>query len=45
MAQHGKRYNESRGAIDREHLYSPVEAVRLLKSARRRSSTRPSRCT
>ena len=33
MAQHGKRYNESRGAIDREHLYTPVEAVRLLKSA------------
>jgi large subunit ribosomal protein L1 len=32
MAQHGKRYNESRGAIDRENLYSPVEAVRLLKS-------------
>ena len=33
MAQHGKRYNESRGAIDREHLYTPVEAVRLLKNA------------
>ena len=31
MAQHGKRYNESRGAIDRENLYSPVEAIRLLK--------------
>src|SRR5438128_2585721 len=33
MAQHGKRYNESRGVIDREHLYTPVEAVRLLKNA------------
>ena len=33
MAQHGKRYNESRGAIDRENLYSPVEAVRLLKGS------------
>ena len=33
MAQHGKRYNESRGAIDRENLYSPVEAVCLLKSS------------
>jgi hypothetical protein len=30
MAQHGKRYNESRGAIDRESLYTPVEAIRLL---------------
>ena len=33
MAQHGKRYNESRGAIDRENLYSPVEAIRLLKGS------------
>src|SRR6478609_1479323 len=33
MAQHGKRYRQSRGAIDRENLYSPVEAVRLLKDA------------
>ncbi len=32
MAQHGKRYTEARQAIDREKLYSPVEAVRLLKS-------------
>jgi large subunit ribosomal protein L1 len=29
--QHGKRYRQARGAIDREQLYSPVEAVRLLK--------------
>jgi large subunit ribosomal protein L1 len=33
MAVHGKRYRQSRGAIDREQLYSPVEAVRLLKEA------------
>ena len=33
MTQHGKRYRQSRGAIDREQLYTPVEAVRLLKDA------------
>src|SRR5438067_3117070 len=33
MATHGKRYRQSRGAIDREQLYTPVEAVRLLKDA------------
>jgi large subunit ribosomal protein L1 len=33
MADHGKRYRQARGAIDREQLYSPVEAVRLLKDA------------
>jgi large subunit ribosomal protein L1 len=33
MAQHGKRYIEARGQIDREHAYSPVEAVRKLKDA------------
>ena len=32
MAHHGKRYTSARAAIDREKLYSPVEAVRLLKS-------------
>src|SRR6201985_1438841 len=32
MAQHGKRYTSSRGAIDRERVYSPVAAVRLLQS-------------
>jgi large subunit ribosomal protein L1 len=31
MAAHGKRYREARGAVDRERLYSPVEAVRTLK--------------
>jgi large subunit ribosomal protein L1 len=33
MAKHGKRYDVSRGAIDREQVYTPVEAVRLLKDA------------
>src|SRR6266566_1973937 len=33
MTQHGKRYRQSRGAIDREQMYTPVEAVRLLQSA------------
>jgi large subunit ribosomal protein L1 len=32
MAQHGKSYRAARGQIDRERLYSPVEAVKLLKS-------------
>jgi large subunit ribosomal protein L1 len=32
MAQHGKRYRQARGVIDREKLYSPAEAVTLLKS-------------
>jgi large subunit ribosomal protein L1 len=32
MAVHGKRYRDAREAIDRERLYSPAEAVRLLKS-------------
>src|SRR5438445_211470 len=31
MTQHGKRYRQSRGDIDREQMYTPVEAVRLLK--------------
>src|SRR5881275_244100 len=31
MAQHGKKYEEARGRIDRESVYSPVEAVRMLK--------------
>ena len=33
MAMHGKRYRQARGTVDREQLYSPVEAVRLLKDA------------
>src|SRR5437763_12264307 len=32
MAQHGKRYRQARGTIDREQAYSPVEAIRILKS-------------
>jgi large subunit ribosomal protein L1 len=31
MAGHGKRYRDARGRIDREQLYTPVEAIRLLK--------------
>ena len=33
MATHGKRYRQARGQVDREQLYSPVEAVRLVKGA------------
>ena len=31
MAQHGKTYREARTRIDRERLYQPVEAVRIVK--------------
>ena len=31
--KHGKRYREARDAFDREELHSPLQAVRLLKSA------------
>ncbi len=31
MAQHGKRYTDARTKVDREHLYTPLEAVRILK--------------
>ncbi len=31
MSSHGKRYEEARGKIDREQLYSPAEAIRTLK--------------
>src|ERR687895_1907803 len=31
MATHGKRYKEARGQIDRERLYPPAEAIRILK--------------
>ena len=33
MSQHGKRYRQARAAFDREQVYSPLEAVRLLKEA------------
>ncbi len=32
MARHGKAYRQARAEIDRERLYSPAEAIRLLKS-------------
>jgi large subunit ribosomal protein L1 len=32
MASHGKNYRNARSQIDREQLYSPAEAVRMLKS-------------
>jgi large subunit ribosomal protein L1 len=32
VTQHGKSYRAARAEIDRERFYSPVEAVRLLKS-------------
>lgn len=32
MAQHGKTYRNARAQVDRERLYSPAEAVKLLKS-------------
>ena len=31
MPTRGKRYTDARGQIDREQLYSPVEAIRILK--------------
>jgi large subunit ribosomal protein L1 len=31
MSAHGKRYRDAREQIDREHAYTPLEAVRLLK--------------
>jgi large subunit ribosomal protein L1 len=31
VSAHGKRYEEARAKIDRENLYSPAEAVKLLK--------------
>jgi large subunit ribosomal protein L1 len=31
VAQHGRKYRNARAQIDREQLYSPVEAVRMLK--------------
>jgi large subunit ribosomal protein L1 len=32
MSQHGKRYRTARASIDRETLYSPVDAIRRLKA-------------
>jgi large subunit ribosomal protein L1 len=33
MTQHGKRYRQVRGAIDREAVYSPAQAIKLLKES------------
>jgi large subunit ribosomal protein L1 len=33
VSQHGKNYRNARAQVDREHLYSPAEAVRLVKDA------------
>jgi large subunit ribosomal protein L1 len=32
VSQHGKQYRNARAEIDREQVYSPVEAIRMLKS-------------
>jgi large subunit ribosomal protein L1 len=32
MAKHGKLYRQARAAFDREQLYSPAEAIKLIKS-------------
>ena len=32
MSQHGKKYRQAFGQIDREKLYTPVEAIRMLKA-------------
>jgi large subunit ribosomal protein L1 len=32
MANHGKRYRQARGQFDREELYSPVAAIRIVKA-------------
>jgi large subunit ribosomal protein L1 len=31
MSQHGKRYRTARETVDRERVYSPLEAIRMLK--------------
>ena len=31
MSSHGKQYRNARAQVDRERMYSPVEAIRLLK--------------
>jgi large subunit ribosomal protein L1 len=33
MTKHGKNYRNARAQIDREQLYSPLEAIRMLKAA------------
>src|SRR5213593_3286327 len=31
MSKHGKRYRQALAAIDREQVYSPLEAIKLMK--------------
>jgi large subunit ribosomal protein L1 len=31
LSSHGKRYREARATVDRERVYSPLEAIKLLK--------------
>jgi len=33
VSHHGKRYRQARAPIDREHAYTPFEAVKMLKEA------------
>jgi large subunit ribosomal protein L1 len=33
VSAHGKRYRQARGLVDRERVYTPLEAIRLLKQA------------
>src|SRR5215210_4154434 len=35
MARHGKSYLDARGKVDREHEYTPAEAVHLVKELKR----------
>jgi large subunit ribosomal protein L1 len=34
MAKHGKKYLQSRGKVDREHEYTPAEAIALVKDTK-----------
>jgi large subunit ribosomal protein L1 len=34
MAKHGRKYTEARARIDREHEYTPAEAVKLVKESK-----------
>src|SRR3954463_8801968 len=34
MAKHGKKYLQSRGKVDREHEYSPADAIALVKDTK-----------
>ena len=43
MSARGKRYDAARAAIDREKLYAPGEAIRVLKSYREREVRRDGR--